>query len=140
MRKKAAIVLTAVLAVSVIANVVLLVRLNHVKTTSVYEEVMTASVVEARSQAQDYARNPSDMAYSYLVGELCVMQEMASYLQSRDYDAVHRLYSLCVTRPAFIQEHMEDLIEILNVMEESYTHPNIVNLIDRLHNQAENEL
>lgn len=34
---------------------------------------------------------------------------------------------------------MEDLIEILNVMEESYTHPNIVNLIDRLHNQAENE-
>ena len=38
----------------------------------------------------------------------------------------------------FIQEHMDDLIEILNIMEGSYTHPDISNRIDRLRNEAEN--
>ena len=138
MRKKAAIVLIAVCAISVISNIVLLVRLYDVKTKSVYEEELTVSIVSAQRQAQDYLQNPSAMAYQYLVGDLCVIQRMASSLQSRDYDAVRRLYDLCVTRPAFIQEHMDDLIEILNIMEGSYTHPDISNRIDRLRNEAEN--
>ena len=47
MRKKAAIVLIAVCAISVIANIVLLVRLHDVKTKSVYEEELTVSIVSA---------------------------------------------------------------------------------------------
>ena len=73
MRKKAAIVLIAVCAISVIANIVLLVRLHDVKTKSVYEEELTVSIVSAQRQAQDYLQNPSAMAYQYLVGDLCVI-------------------------------------------------------------------
>ena len=138
MRKKAAIVWMAVGAISVIANIFLLVRLHDVKTKAVYEEVLTASIVSARSQAQDYLQDPSDMTYRYLVGDLCVIQRMASSLESRDEDAVRRLYNLCVTHPAFIQGRVDDLIEILNIMEGSYTHPDISNRIDRLRNEAEN--
>lgn len=140
MKRKGFVVLAVICMVSVVCSIGLLIRLHEVKTKRVYQEILAVSLADARQQAEEYRQAGSDMAYRYLLGDLCVIRDMTARLEAPDSDGIREFYHLAVANPSFLQTRMDEVQAILQTMEEAYNHPNLSNLIHRLRNEAESDI
>lgn len=95
MKRKGFVVLAVICMVSVVCSIGLLIRLHEVKTKRVYQEILAVSLADARQQAEEYRQAGSDMAYRYLLGDLCVIRDMTARLEAPDSDGGPGVLSSC---------------------------------------------